>query len=258
MQVVIIGSGNTATVLGGMIRQAGHEIVQVVSRTAEHASRLAAELQCPYAEHWADTRRDAGLYLVALADTAFGALGQELSLPGRLVVHTAGAVAKTALLTVSEHSGVMYPLQSLRKEVRPYPEVPLLVDANREEDLLRITDFARTISRQVQPADDVTRLKLHLAAVMVNNFTNHLYALADDFCRREKIDFSLLLPLIRETAERISYFPPADMQTGPAVRGDQVTIRMHQQLIDKYKDIKELYDIFTHQLEHGYPQKPNN
>ena len=122
------------------------------------------------------------------------------------MVHTAGAVPGSVLLKVSTHCGVLYPLQSLKAAVRPFPEIPLLVNAHRPEDLPVITAFAATLSPLVQQADDETRLKLHLAAVMVNNFTNFLYTLADDFCTREGIDFSLLLPLIRETAERIRRF----------------------------------------------------
>ena len=37
MKIVIIGSGNVASVLGRLIKIAGHDIVQVVSRTAENA-----------------------------------------------------------------------------------------------------------------------------------------------------------------------------------------------------------------------------
>jgi predicted short-subunit dehydrogenase-like oxidoreductase (DUF2520 family) len=171
-----------------------------------------------------------------------------LSLPGRLVLHTGGSVPREVLLEVSGHSGVLYPLQSLRRELRPYPEIPFLVDANDPDDRQRIADLARSISGQVKEADNETRLKLHLAAVLVNNFTNHLYVLADEYCRAEGADFSMLLPLIRETAGRLSRIAPGDAQTGPAARGDAATIERHLSLIDNYKDIREVYTLFTRQI----------
>ncbi|HWK06711.1 MAG TPA: DUF2520 domain-containing protein [Puia sp.] len=252
MKVVILGSGNTATVLGTKILQAGHEILQVVSRQEVHAAGLASELHCGYATAWSAVDRTGELYLVALSDDAVYGLGAGLSLPGKLVVHTAGTVPKEALRTVSGHCGVLYPLQSLRKEIHPFPAIPFLVDALRGDDRVRIGDFARTISGQVREADDAERLKLHLGAVLVNNFSNYLYTLAADFCREEKTDFSLLLPLIQETAGRLSHFAPRDVQTGPAIRGDRSSIERHLNLLSNHNDLRELYSLFTKQIEAYY------
>jgi predicted short-subunit dehydrogenase-like oxidoreductase (DUF2520 family) len=249
MQMVIIGSGNVATVLGHQFREAGHQVLQVFSRQPDHAARLAKELQCGYTSRWEELHRTADIYVAALSDDALRDLHNHLSLPGKLVLHTAGAVPKEILLDVSASSGVLYPLQSLRRELKPYPAIPLLIDANQESDRQQITDLARSISPQVSAADNSTRLKLHLAAVLVNNFTNHLYVLAEEYCRREGADFSLLLPLIRETAERLSRVAPGDVQTGPAIRGDEATLARHLELIDNYKDIKEVYTLMTQQIK---------
>ena len=252
MKVVMIGSGNVATVLGGKMVAAGHDMVQVVARRREPAAFLAGEWGCAYTAQWEEIDPAADIYIVAISDRGLERLGDVLSLPGRLVVHTAGAVSVSALLPVSVHSGVLYPLQSLKAAVRPFPEIPLLVDAHRPEDLPVIEAFAGTLSRQVRRADDSDRLKLHLGAVVVNNFSNFLYTLTDEFCRREGVDFSLLQPIIRETAERLNRFPPRDMQTGPAVRGDETTIESHLKLLSNYKDIKELYSLFTDKIEEYY------
>jgi predicted short-subunit dehydrogenase-like oxidoreductase (DUF2520 family) len=252
MKVVIIGSGNAATVLGGTIAVAGHQLLQVVARRQEPAEILAKEWACGYTTRWSEIDRGADLYVIALSDRALEGLAGVLSLPGKLVVHTAGAVAASVLLPVSANSGVLYPLQSLKAGVRPFPEIPFLVDANQPDDLPVIETFARTLSRQVQRADDATRLKLHLAAVLVNNFTNYLYTQAAEFCRGEQLDFTLLLPLIRATADRVQQLPPKDMQTGPAIRGDGDTQKRHLELLNNYQDIKELYKLFSIQIEAFY------
>ena len=252
MKVVLIGSGNVATVLGGKIAAAGHTILQVVARRKEDAMLLAAEWHCGLAMDWADIDMGAELYLVALSDTALPKFGKGVRLPGRLVLHTAGAVSGSLLRAVSDHCGVLYPLQSLRREIRPFPEFPLLIDADDPADMPVIEAFAQTLSRQVQRADDKLRLKLHVAAVVINNFGNYLYTLAADFCRQEGVAFNLLSPLIRETAGRLENYAPADVQTGPAIRGDAGTMARHLEILSNYKDLSELYRIFSIQIEAYY------
>ena len=252
MKVVIIGSGNVATVMGGRIVAAGHDLRQVVARREEAAALLATSWGCAYTTRWEAIDRDAEIYIISLSDRALAQLDTVLSLPGRLVVHTAGAVPASALLGISARSGVLYPLQSLRKEIRPFPEFPLLIDANQPADLPLIGDFARTIAGQVEQADDATRLKLHVAAIFANNFTNFLYTVAADFCQKEQLDFSLLLPLIRETALRLEHAAPRDVQTGPAIRGDRETMDRHLKILDKYSDMSVLYRLLSDQIEVYY------
>jgi predicted short-subunit dehydrogenase-like oxidoreductase (DUF2520 family) len=255
MRVVIIGTGNVATVLGGKIVSAGHEMVQVAGRRAEAASLLAEEWGCDYTTRWSGIDQTADIYIVALSDSALEGLSRELALPGKLVVHTAGSVSASVLEPASTNCGVLYPLQTLSAAVRPFPDFPLLIDTLEKESLPIIETFARTLSKQVQHAGDTTRLKLHLAAILVNNFTNHLYTLASGYCSRQGIDFSLLLSLILETAERIKRYPPNELQTGPAVRGDGATIARHLEILDNFQDIKDIYKLFTIKIEEYYGVK---
>jgi len=248
MKVVIIGSGNVATVMGGKIAAAGHTILQVAARRPEAAAVLGREWGAEAVSEWAAIRRDADLYILSISDRAFAELSAVLQLPDRLVVHTAGAVPLRALAGVSRRCGVLYPLQSLRKEIRPFPEFPLLIDASDPADLLLVETFARSIARQVQRADDAYRLKCHVAAVLVNNFGNFLFTLAHDYCDRERIDFGLLQPIIQETATRLEHYPPRQVQTGPAIRGDAATMQRHLELLAGYPSIKALYELFSAQI----------
>jgi predicted short-subunit dehydrogenase-like oxidoreductase (DUF2520 family) len=252
MKVVIIGSGNVATVLGDTIAAAGHKMLQVVARKEEAAARLGRQWGCGFATEWANIDPDAEIYIVSLSDAGIIEFGERVRLPGRFVVHTAGALSGQVLRTVSARYGVLYPLQSLRREIHPAPEFPLLIDAEDPADIPVIDAFARSLARQVQRADDEHRLRLHVAAVVINNFSNYLYTLTADFCRQEGVDFGLLLPLIRETAARLEAHSPRDVQTGPAVRGDEGTISSHLELLSKYPNLSELYRLFSIQIEAYY------
>ncbi len=251
MQIVIVGSGNVASVLGRLCKHNGHQLLQVVSRNAGHAKMLADEFNCGYADYDGEMNSSAELYLVAVADTALFSLNQNFSLGNKLILHTAGSVSKDVLKNVSVNYGVIYPLQSLRKEMQYANDIPMLVDGNTEETITLIEDFAGTISSNVTKANDDERLKLHVAAVVVSNFTNHLYALAEEFCKKEQVDFKLLVPLIKETAERIQHASPADVQTGPAFRNDIFTIEKHLRILANHPKLKYIYIKLTDSIMKG-------
>lgn len=241
MKVVIIGSGNVATVLGKIIHKAGHDIVQVLSRNEYNAKMLAGFFGCEYGNYISGPYREADIYLFAIADNALHHLDQQLQLENRLVVHTGGSVSRDVLNSVSEKYGVIYPLQSLHKASDDIPEMPLLIDGNSADVLAYLETFARTLSSQVFIANDEDRLRFHIAAVFVNNFTNHLYAMAYDFCSQANIDFSKLLPLIEETTKKIKKYPPKEVQTGPAIRQDLYTLGKHLKTLSGDPDLKYIY-----------------
>ena len=252
MDIVIIGSGNVAAVLGRKFKAAGHSILQIYSRNASAASKLAYEWDTESTNYKSLISRDADVYLVAVSDEAIDDVVQELKLPGKVVAHTAASVPKEILKTVTEHYGVFYPLQSLRKEMTGLPDVPVFFDGNDDKTKKKLSKLAHSISDQkVTQAGDMERLKLHVAAVVVSNFTNHLYVLAEDYCKKEGLDFNQLLPLIEETAMRIKIVPPRQAQTGPAIRHDGTTIQKHLELLNAHPQLKNIYLLMTESIQQG-------
>jgi predicted short-subunit dehydrogenase-like oxidoreductase (DUF2520 family) len=248
MQIVIIGTGNVATVLGMQLKNAGHTIVQVFGRNKTAAATLADKLNASAASAWPAIQRGAAVYLVAISDNALYTLPDVFTLHNELVVHTAGAVSIEVLKPVSRHYGVLYPLQSLRSNKPVVSSVPLMIDANSSEQLEILQQLAASISDKVMVTNDEQRLKMHLAAVIVNNFVNHMYRAAANWCQQQQLDFSALLPLIQETAARIQNAAPVDMQTGPAIRKDTATIEKHLQLLNGEPALKSLYQFMTQQI----------
>ena len=245
MEIVIIGTGNTATILGRKFKDAGHHIIQVFGRDAKAASELAYELDTESTNYWSVVNREADIYILAVSDIAIEEVLHELQLPEKTIVHTAASVSKNVLEKKTTHYGVFYPLQTLKKNDPHLPDIPIIVDASDAGTLHFLEDLAHTISHTVVEASDDERLKLHLAAVFCNNFVNHIYTLMENYCRQEGIDFKLLIPLIQETALRIEHMPPPAAQTGPAMRNDQTTIKKHMELLEDYPQLKEFYALFT-------------
>ena len=252
MDIVIIGTGNVATVLGRKFRAAGHQIVQIVGRDSKKASELAYEWDTVSTNYTSPILRNADLYLIAVSDVAISQLAAEIRLPGKIVAHTAASVPMEALRPISEHMGVFYPLQSLRKEMHQLPDIPVFYDGSDELTKKTLESLAHSISRiKVKQSDDEGRAKMHVAAVVVSNFANHLYKLAEDYCKKEGLDFSQLLPLIKETAQRVGELSPAKSQTGPAARHDGETIKKHLELLKDHPQLKNIYLVMTESIQEG-------
>lgn len=245
MRVTLIGSGNVATVLGRKILHSGHIIQQVYNRNIEHARALAAELS---AEAVDKIEEPADVYIVAVTDDALQHISTWLKPVNGFIVHTAGSVSLEVLKDISADYGVLWPLQSVRKETTVAPVLPVLIDANNQWNKMKLKGFAQSFADTVTEADDEDRRKLHLAAVITNNFSNYIFSLTEKYCLHEGVDFKLMLPLLSETVLRMQENSPAELQTGPAVRNDLSTIQKHKILLEKYPELLSVYDFFTERI----------
>lgn len=255
MNIVILGSGNTATVLAKMMQVAGHSIVQVWSHNQQHAAELAKQVQSKAINTLQAIAADADLCVIAVSDKAISEVAAELKLKKKVLVHTAGSVSIEVLKNASPNYGVLYPLQSLRKEMTVLPAVPFLIDGNSDDIKALLKDFALSLSDKVEVANDEVRLQMHLAAVVASNFTNHLYALTEEFCQKRQLNFEMLHPLIQEVAFRLNQGHAIDMQTGPARRGDEETIQKHLQLLKADEHLHDLYQVLSESIHHLYHKK---
>lgn len=254
MRIAFIGAGNVATVLARLLQQAGNTITGIYSASQTSAQKLGDELGVAQAGTLDNIDTSAEVYIIAVADNAIASICKTLKLPGKIVLHTSGSTPQQVLATVSADYGVMYPLQSIRKEAAHQPEIPFLINASNAEVLQKIKLLAAGISTMVEEADDSKRLALHLAAVMVSNFTNFLYTLASDYCAAQQVEFKTLVPLIKEVAGRTALYNPAVMQTGPASRGDSMTIEKHLQLLQGYPLQQAVYTSLTNSIIEYYRQ----
>lgn len=248
MKIALIGAGNVATCLGPRLKEAGHEITAVYSRTAESARILADRLGATYTtDIKAVPASDAAI--VMLKDDALKELAPVIAanLKGALLLHTAGSVPMDIWReTGAQRCGVLYPMQTFSKESHiDWSQVPLFVEGSSAPVLESIKELALTISPDVTVLSSEGRKKLHLAAVFTCNFSNHMYAIAEQLLVSEGVPFSVMLPLVRETARKVETIAPHDAQTGPAVRGDRKVIGEHLELLKDYPEYAELYRLIS-------------
>lgn len=245
MDIVIIGTGNAATALGRKLWAAGHKVLQVYGRNPSSAKTLSSDLGAQSVSQLENLTTQGEIYIIAVSDAAVEIIAKHLRLQEQIVVHTAASLPLSILQETTVNYGVFYPLQTLKKETGILPEIPFIIDAINPNTLKKLEELSRSVSRNVFHAGDDLRKKIHLAAVLSNNFVNHIYTLTENFCKKENISFELLLPLIRETTARLNNFPPSEMQTGPAIRNDTITMKMHLQLLEEYPELNKIYRDFS-------------
>jgi predicted short-subunit dehydrogenase-like oxidoreductase (DUF2520 family) len=226
MRVVLIGRGRLATNLLPALQQAGHEVSSINSRTLENLPE------------------EADVFIIAVKDSAL----QEVisrSTKGReqqLFVHTAGSMPMSLFEGYTNRFGVFYPMQTFSKErLVSFADIPVFI----EGDNAVLRPLAESITHSVYELSSADRKYLHLSAVFACNFVNHCYALSAELLEKHGIPFSVMLPLIDETARKVHQLHPLEAQTGPAVRYDENVIRMQSSMLADSPLLQEIYNLLS-------------
>lgn len=245
MKIILIGAGNLATSLGKALLDAGHDILQVFSRTIESAAKLADLCGATPVNDISKVRDDADLYVLSVKDSVLPELVPQLckGKESHVFVHTAGSVSMDIFQGMAIHYGVFYPMQTFSKSrLVDFENIPCFVEGSDEFSLHMVDSLARELSNRIYHLSSADRKYLHLSAVFACNFVNHCYAISQNILGKHGIPFDVMLPLIDETARKIHEMPPVDAQTGPAVRYDGNVIREQSLLLRDNPMLKEIYD----------------
>lgn len=253
--IVILGTGRMAAFLLHTFREKHLPLLGIWGRNLENARKLAKKYAVDYFEDMQNLPRVAAGYFLAISDDAIPALSKAMPAVEGILVHTAGAVPLEAI-DARHRRAVMYPLQTLGGNEFPEADnVPFLLEAENPQDLDLLRGLANRISGTVMEMSSAQRLQLHLAAVLVNNFTNHIIELAEEYCAKAGLPFALLHPLIIHTASLAGSHPGQIRQTGPGKRGDHLTIRKHLELLESHPELRSLYETLTKSIQQRYPSE---
>lgn len=253
LRIGLFGSGRVASQLGPALVAAGHRVVFVWSRNLPAATALAARLPGAVAlSNLTPPLPAADIYLLAVPDAAVAPLLASTTWPaGSLVAHLAGALPLSVFATQSAvRGGVFYPLQTFSPgRALDWPSVPLCIEATDLAAEATLLDLAGSLSQHVRRLDSAQRLKLHVAAVFANNFTNHLLGIADALLAEADLPTTLLAPLVRETVNKALANPPFAVQTGPAARRDTPTLAAHHAALQAHPAWQALYEQLTASIQ---------
>ncbi len=229
VSVLLIGHGNVATHLNNAFLDVDNiRVTKISSRKL-------------------DVIPQADVTIIAVSDDAISEVSSKIK--NSFVVHTSGSVSMSDLKNESK-KGVFYMLQTFSKDKKvDFSVVPFCLEAVNEKEYQLLEQLAKSIGKKIYAINSEQRKTLHVAAVFVNNFTNHLYKIGNDICKENKVPFEILLPLIKETALKIEELSPKKAQTGPAIRNDKKTIKNHLNLLDKNQ--QKIYKTLTKSIKNS-------
>ena len=248
MQIVLIGSGNVAFHLAKAFTEAQIPISQIFGRNTTELQKISEQFSIPFST---ETLADADLYIISVSDSSITEVSSLIKNKNVLVAHTSGSVSREAL-SGNYRKSVFYPLQTFSKSKNlDYSKIPFFIDAENENDEEILKNLASKISKNVMFANDEKRKYIHLTAVFACNFVNHLFARAKEISDSQDIPFEYFLPLIDETTQKIHELEPKLAQTGPAVRGDNRILELHEQLITDEEKLK-MYKTLNESIKKMY------
>lgn len=246
--VVVVGSGNLAEALARALDGSAYELRQVFARNAVRGAQVAQMAHTEWTNNPAQLAL-ADLYLIAVSDRAVAAVAAALPLPeGAVVAHTAGCVSLDVL--PFSRRAVFYPFQTFTQgRAVDFADIPIFIEASDSALQTALECFAHGLSHTVLFADSAMRARIHLSGVFACNFANHLFACGEQTLRQAGLSYDLLRPLIRETtAKALAADHPADVQTGPAVRGDCATQEQHCALLASDPTLETIYQTISQHI----------
>ncbi|MEO0572671.1 MAG: DUF2520 domain-containing protein [Bacteroidota bacterium] len=251
ISIVLLGTGNVAIHLFHAFQKA--KDIAIVQDSGIKKTKLSYFEAFSKVTDNSSQIIDADIYILAITDVSIPQVSRSLCHKKGLVVHTSGGVSVDAITT--KRRGVFYPLQTFTKgkEV-DFSKIPICIEAEHPDDFLLLETLGTSISEKVHQISSTQRRKLHLSAVLVNNFTNHLFHIAHEVCKENGIPFHLLHPLISETVDKIRHLPPVKAQTGPARRNDVETIQMHLEQFENPLQ-RKLYQLLSESIKTTYEKE---
>ena len=247
IKIAIIGGGNVATHLVNAFSKTKEvALVQMYARNITQIEHLKHKTPITNS---LDLLVDADIYIIAVSDDAIANVSSKIDKKNSLVLHTSGSVTINTLKN-NGRKGVFYLLQSFSKDKNVnFDEIPFCLEAENKQDLVLLESLAKSIGKKIYHINSAQRKQLHVAAVFVNNFTNHMYKIGADICEKHQIPFEILHPLIQETSAKITELTPKNAQTGPAKRNDRKTIKNHLDLLTEKQ--QEIYQLITKSIQNN-------
>lgn len=251
-KVSLVGAGAVGSTLAALLYEKGYSIVSIVSRSAKPALALGKAVRCRrVSTSLADLRPDTEFLLIAVSDSQLREVARAVSLETRLkfkklfVAHTSGAHSTEVLKPLQKRGASvasMHPVQSfpqsksLRERVKSVRGISFGVDGESKAVAIAQAIIHDLGARAVFIPKNLKPL-YHAACVFSSNYVvTLLNAVAETsgVLGLQQQWREMVLPLFTSTAENAFRTSPREALTGPVIRHDLETVRLHLQALNAF------------------------
>lgn len=255
-RISFIGAGKVAGALCRHLYLCGCNISKVVSTTEKNGRALAGSCNASWSQKY-DFSDSEDLIIVAVPDDELKKVLVQIKCPDDTVVaHTAGSSGLDVFPSFIKHTGVFYPLQTFSENRKiSFTDLPFFLEASDLYSSGILKEIAESTGGKVHFVDTDHRRLLHVAAVFVCNFTNHMLTSGKQITEKAGFSFGVLEPLINETLMKALENGPENSQTGPASRSDKGTIKRHIDLLSYSPELQSIYKEVTKSIINFYKNR---
>lgn len=259
MRIAIVGAGVVGTAFAVRWREAGHDITAVAGRSDATRDRAATYL--PDVPHMGDIEaaRSASIVVLGVPDDVIAKVAKELVTanavgPGDRVIHLSGAIGLGALQPARDvHAEVLslHPLQtfpSVDAALERLPGSPIAVTAATQASAAVGSGLAKDAGGEPFLLEDAQKPLYHAAAVLASNALIAVLGGAEELMTLAGIKDAhhVLESLTRASFQNAAAMGPSAALTGPAVRGDAMTIQRNIEAIAQHDpDLVPIYIALT-------------
>ena len=233
IRFVWAGEGQLSQSLLPLLTQAGHKCVGFFTRQSA-APTLFREMSARRYPSLDFSEAKASVCFLALSDQGLQEVASQIRLAAHMAcVHFSASTSLNIFSHLRAHeTGVCYPLQSFALRPRSLKDVPFLLESQQTSLLQKMQIIVKSLGGTSYIVSEEQRLGVHIAAVLGNNFGNHLLVYAEKVLGHARLSLDLLKPLLCHTLAQAFESGPLRAQSGPAFREDLSTLEKHQNTLD--------------------------
>jgi len=258
-RVVLVGAGGLGKGLIPALYTAGCEVVALAGRSEGALQAWSSAWTAggrPKPQRLTDLSeapQNVDAYLLAVPDKALESAASLLP-TGIPRIHFAGSGPDTLPGGVT---AAVWPVQSFPKgQFRNWSEIHTVVSSADGVWAATAADWARQFAASATVVKQEQRWRAHIAAVFASNYTNRMFAHAQELAAQSGVPWSAFAPLVGSVCAHAAAGASAAHQTGPAHRGDTTTLRLHLDLLLDQPALHALYSACVADLTPNSSDEP--
>jgi predicted short-subunit dehydrogenase-like oxidoreductase (DUF2520 family) len=245
VKIGFIGAGKVGVTLAKYF-STGHTIVGFYSKSNKSAEEAATFCGSKVYTTYQQLLCASDMVFITVPDGQIEATWNkikesQINLSGKIFIHCSGALSST-VFTERKNFGAygysLHPLFAISSKYETYKELgsAFFAAEGDSEHLEDVVSLVKNKGNMVQVIDSAEKVRYHAAAVLASNQVIALYQIACNELVRcgfsEEAAEKALVPLFIGNAEHVAKDGVVASLTGPAERGDFVTIQKHLECLE--------------------------